>query len=249
MNRRNFVVGLGTVATISGVASVTSAAFSAEVSPSTNFQIVPEDRELVVQRLDETLGSDSYSDLADSEPAWNESEITDFGNVTGEQGSSTVAHVNDSENGELGAQLAFNNTNNSGSTQEYTDYTADDENGFFEVVNLGETDERIAIELTPYDDNVGDEDGDVLTEDQVYEMFTFEASDGTQISPTDSGSDPENDVEINSGDFETIGLNITITNEMYDSIQEAAGGAFESTESSIRLLDEITIGTDPDTEN
>jgi len=248
MNRRNFVVGLGTVATIRGVASVTSAAFSAEVSPSTNFQIGPEDEQLVVRRLEDSLGSDSYSDLASGNASWNESEIEDFGNVTGEQGSSTVAYVNESENGELGAQLAFNNTNNSGSTQTYKDYTADDEYGFFEVVNLGETDEDIAIDLTPYSDNVGDTDEDALTEDQVFEMFTFEDSNGNPISPADSTSDPAGSVEVKSGRYETIGLTLSITNEMYKNIQDAAGGAFESTESSIRLLDEITVGTDPTTE-
>ena len=244
MNRRNFVVGLGTVATISGVASVTSAAFNQSVSPSTNFQIVPEDAQLVVQRLQDTVSS--YSDLASGNASWNDSEITDFGNVTAEQGSPVVAHVNTSTNGELGAQLAFNNTNNSGSTQEYTDYTTSSGTGFFEVANLGETDEEIAVELTPFTDNIGDADGDAISEDQVYEMFTFEDPSGNAISPADSTSNPPNSMTIGSGNVKAVGLRLTITNNMYDSIQTAAGGAFEQTEPSIRLLESITVGTDPD---
>jgi hypothetical protein len=62
MNRRNFVVGLGTVATISGVASVTAASFNDSVNPSTNFQIVPQTSALVVRRLQTEVGS--YGSLA-----------------------------------------------------------------------------------------------------------------------------------------------------------------------------------------
>jgi hypothetical protein len=250
MNRRNFVVGLGTVATISGVASVTSASFSGDsVNPSTNFQIVPEDAQLVVRRLEETIPG-TYNDLADGNASWNDSEINDFGNVTSEERNPVVAHLNQSENGNLGAQLAFNNTNNSGSTQVYTDYTSS-EYGFFEVANLGSTDEEVAIELTPFSDNIGTSDGDALTEDQVYQMFEFLDSDNSdaKISPNDSGSDPANSMTVGEGQVKNVGLRITITNDMYDSIQTAAGGAFSTTEPSIRLLEEITVGIDPTTEN
>ena len=247
MNRRNFVVGLGTVATISGVASVTSAAFSGDsVSPSTNFQIVPEDSQLVVQRLQDTVSS--YSNLASGNASWNDSEITDFGNVTAEQGSPVVAHLNTSENGQLGAQLAFNNTNATGTTEEYSQYTVDNADGFFEVANLGDTQETIAVDLVPFSDNVGSDPGDALTEDQVYQMFEFQNSSGAPISPPDSNTNTHpNTITISAGGVEAIGLEINITNDMYNSIQSAAGGAFSQTEPSIRLLDSITVGIDPNT--
>jgi len=247
MNRRNFVVGLGTVATISGVASVTSAAFNAQVKPSTNFQIVPEDAQLAVRRLEETIDGD-YSNLDDN-ASWNESEITDFGNVTAKQGSPVVAHVNQTTNGQLGAQLAFNNTNNSGSIKNYDQYTTNNGNyGFFEIANLGNTIEQVAIDLVPFSDNVGT-DG-IISEDEVYNMFTFlDSANSRQISPVDSGSNPEWPMELTPGEVRNVGLEITITNDVYGAIQDAAGGVFGDTEPSIQLLDRIIVGTDPDTVN
>lgn len=250
MNRRNFVVGLGTVATISGVASVTAAAFQSDVSPSTNFQIVPENANLVVRRLQSEV---NYSNLANN-ASWKQNPINDFGNVTSNESSDVVAHVNDSTNGALGAQLAFNNTNGT----DYKDYEYDDtasgsKFGFFEIANLGETDETVGITFGYDPDNVSETvaagDPEILEESEVANMFSFKAESlsdpNNEISPSQSApGEPANSVTITAGDIEIIGLTINITTDVYDAIQEAAGGVFGSTEPSIQLLESITVGTD-----
>jgi len=247
MNRRNFVVGLGTVATISGVASVTAAAFQSDVSPSTNFQIVPENANLTVRRLQSEV---NYNNLADNS-SWKLNPINDFGNVTSNESSDVVAHVNDSTNGELGAQLAFNNTN--GTTYRQYEYSSGDSNsqfGFFEIANLGETTENVGItfgyDSTNVAETVTDGDDAILEESQVANMFTFTATTpGTEISPTTSApGQPNSSVELTPNQVEIIGLTINITTDVYDAIQEAAGGVFGSTEPSIQLLESITVGTD-----
>ena len=258
MNRRNFVVGLGTVATISGVASVTAAAFQSSVTPTTNFQIVPVNTELTVRRLEDEV---NYVNLDDN-ASWNESEITDFGNVTSTQQSPVVAYINDTNNGQLGAQLAFNNTNGSSvGNDSYEEYTYDSGDstqkwGFFEVANLGETTQNVSIKHNFNADRVGgsvDLSANppvVATEGQISRMFQFQAEDSSVISPLGpSGTLPENDVSLDPGDVEIIGLRIVITDEVYENIQEGAGGAFSETESSIKLLDSIEIGTGENTIN
>jgi hypothetical protein len=245
MNRRNFVVGLGTVATISGVASVTSAAFQSSVTPTTNFQIVPDNDELTLRRIQTDV---SYSDLATND-TWNDSEITDFANVTGDNAVKSVAHVNSSTDGSLGAQLAFNNTNQSAGNETIDNYldtsSSDGQEGFFELANLGDTDLDVGITFG-YSSNVGSEGGAILTEADVAEMFTFQmASDGTDISPSaGSTAEPTNQYNIASGDVEVVELSIKITDSVYNTIQEESGGAFTETSGSIKLLDTVTVGTD-----
>ena len=254
MNRRNFVVGLGTVATLSGVASVTSASFADSVNPSTNFQIVALEGNLVVRRLQANV---DYGTMAAGNDSWNESSIGDFGNVTREsnQNNSVVAHVNSTENGDMGAELAFEARNTT-----YEAYTVDDTlddggYGFFEIANLGETDEQVGITFTYNSDNVATTDGDVdtstgvpLSQSDVAEIFKFRIN-GTPISPTSSTTDaPENQVEIEAGEIAVVGLEITLTEDQVSNVQEVAGsspfggGALE--EYSLRLLDEITVGVD-----
>ncbi|MEA1932800.1 MAG: hypothetical protein U9O06_14810 [Euryarchaeota archaeon] len=227
---------------------MTSAAFQSSVQPSTNFQIVPENAELTVRRLEKEV---DYNNL-DGNASWNESEITDFGNVTGQQGSPVVAHINDSTDGSLGAQLAFNNSNGSDYNQyEYDPLNESGQWGFFEIANLGETTETVGITFGYDSDNVAAtvEDGDsaILEESEVANMFTFNAatSEAGEISPNQSNpGEPAGSVDIGPGDVEIIGLTINITTDVYEAIQEAAGGAFSATEPSIQLLESITVGTD-----
>jgi len=248
MNRRNFVVGLGTVATISGVASVTAASFADQVSPTANFQVIPQNAELVVRQL---------SNYPDNEAYFASSEL-DFANATSGVSSDVVAYVNESENGQLGTQLALNNTNGTSAYDQYhapnatgSSNFSSDSDGFFEVANLGETDETIAITLN-YNNDVVVADGsdEEISESDVANLFQFMDNDGNVISPDPEGdspdaSTPETDVEITSGSTETIGLAINLTSDLYDKIQNEAGGSpFEETSSSLQLLESIEVGND-----
>lgn len=252
MNRRNFVVGLGTVATLSGVASVTAASFADSVEPSTNFQIVALEGDLNVRRLQANL---DYDTLAAGNDSWNESSISDFGNVTreGNQNNSVVAYVNDQTNDDLEAQLAFEARN-----QTYEEYTVDDSlddggYGFFEIANLGETDESVGITFNYDSENVGD--SALLEESDVAEIFTFIADDGeeTVISPTSGTPDEPNDsVTINAGEILTVGLEITLTEEQVEIIQDDAGsspfgGGLD--EYSFQLLESIDVGVEFDADS
>lgn len=247
MNRRNFVVGLGTVATISGVASVTAASFANQVTPTANFQIVPQNAELVVQRLSNYPGGQEY--FANSS--------LDFANSTSNVTTDIVAYVNESENGQLGTQLALNNTNGTTFTQ-YHSPNADSSgnfstssDGFFEVANLGETDETVAITLNynsdvvVADSNAGSND---ISESDVASLFRFMDSNGNLISPDPPNTDaltPAGEVQITSGSTEQIGLTIDLTEGLYDKIQNEAGSnPFEETADTVQLLESIDVGTD-----
>jgi hypothetical protein len=247
MNRRNFVVGLGTVATISGVASVTAAAFNSDVQPSTDFRIVPDNDELTLQRIQTEL---SYSQLASGNGTWNDSAIGDFANVTGQNGVNATAFVNDSTDGSLGAELAFNNTNETAGNETLPDFrdtdSADGREGFFEIANLGDTDLDIGMTFGYNGDNVGG--SGFLSEGDVADMFTFKIDDGVgshvDISPSSGNTQaPTEQYTINSGDVEVIELDIKITDDVYNTIQEESGGAFQETTGSIKLLDTVTVGT------
>jgi|GEM_PF-474965 hypothetical protein len=251
MNRRNFVVGLGTVATISGVASVTAASFTNQVNPTTNFQIVPENAELVVRRLnnyDTVSGNDYFANSS-----------LDFANETSNVSTDVVAYVNETENDNLGAELALNNTNETTFDQYHapnasggSEYTVDSE-GFFEVANLGDTDETIAITLNYNTDVVGNGN---ITENQVANLFQFHDNDGNIISPDPDGSgsdiannssDPVNEVTVTSGEVEKIGLAINLDQDIKESIQAEAGTSpFEETADSVQILESINVGTDYD---
>jgi len=242
------VVGLGTVATLSGVASVTSAAFADSVTPSTNFQIVALEGNLVVRRLQANV---DYGTMAAGNDSWNTSSIGDFGNVTREsnQNNSVVAYVNSSENNQMGAELAFEARNTT-----YDAYTVDDTlddggYGFFEIANLGETNEAVSMTFNYYGDNVGTDPDDVLEESDVADIFTF-TIDGTEISPDSANpGEPGDTYQIDAGEIAVVGLEIDLSTGGYaEDIQNAAGsspfggGALE--EYSLRLLDEITVGVD-----
>jgi hypothetical protein len=225
------------------VASVTAAAFNSDVTPSTDFRIVPDNDELTLQRIQTEL---SYSDLASGNGTWNDSEIGDFANVTGENGVNATAFVNSSTDGSLGAQLAFNNTNKSAGNETLPDYrdtdSADGREGFFEIANLGDTDLDIGMTFG-YSSNVPG----ILSEGDVADMFTFKIDDGVghvDISPSSSNTQsPTEQYTINSGDVEVIELDIKITDEVYNTIQQESGGPFQETTGSIKLLDTVTVGT------
>jgi hypothetical protein len=225
---------------------VTAASFNDSVNPSTNFQIVPQTSALVVRRLQTEVGS--YGSLASGNASWNGSEINDFGNVTNEDNvnNSVVAHLNDTENGELGAQLAFDNQNTTNYSAYMDNGGTDDEWGFFEIANVGETPETVGITFGYNGDNVGATEQ--LSEGDVADMFNFRIN-GTKVSPTSgTTTEPANQVEIGAGEVAIVGLEIAIDAEAYETIQaQADATAFSpASTSSIRLLDSIEVGVDFD---
>ena len=255
MNRRNFVVGLGTVATISGVASVTAAQFAESVSPTADFRVRPENAELSV---DLTPNFDTV------ETYWSEQNLTDF-NETEDTASNVTAHLNNSSgtNDNLVATLTFNNTNltggSNGSDDVYDEYahptaaqiapggTAGD--GFFEVNNNGETTETVGITFD-YGDAVVNGD---ISEQEVADAFQFFMQDDAdsaieRISPTSSDpANPANYAEIGAGDSEIVGLEINVHDALYNAIQAEAGGAFTQTATNLQLISGVNVGIEEGT--
>jgi hypothetical protein len=225
MNRRNFVVGLGTVATISGVASVSAASFASSVTPTANFQVVV-DRDLTVER---------GSGYASADPQWSGSTIDPTAVSTSDL---PLAYVDENTDANLTSQLAITN-------DETVDYTGTYD-GFFQIVNAGSQDETISMGYTYGTDAT---DGANVQEADVAELFVFEAvnpndSTTTQISPTSASPQQHgNTVTIPAGETWQFNLSINLTSTISDNISAQSGNPFEG-RSEISLLSNVEVGTD-----
>jgi hypothetical protein len=129
MNRRNFILGLGTAATLSGAASVTGASLSSSVDSGANFQVIAENN-LDIRRNDDTLTdgtsggletasngeilNDTYDNYVNTSVSYiNETEGEGNLNSTIGSGIEDVngprLSINDAENGNLQMALATQN--------------------------------------------------------------------------------------------------------------------------------------------
>jgi hypothetical protein len=267
MNRRNFILGLGTAATLSGAASVTGAALSNTVDATSNFQIVATN-DLTVRRnsnLDTTaLGANSnYSDTTVSE--FNHTGAEPFPNMT----------VNGSADGDLGMALATGNDNSSdynrndslGGTEPYNGTVA----GTTEAQNLdvaplqiennGGSQKEVAVEYGIGSDvdseSASDSDGNVDPVD-VAQLFTFKIGDQQISPPSDPGSvtlnDPyleedsnNNTYTLDAGETAKVGFVLNYSKRLEELIADAAsGGSYtfsNNGQGDADLLDVARFGT------
>ena len=273
MNRRNFILGLGTAATLSGAASVTGAALSNTVDSTANFQIVATN-ELIVRKNEEltssSLGSNAnYSDTTISE--------FDAANATDDPTNTPNLTVNQSTNGDLGIAFATPNDNSSdfnrnfslGGTEPYNETRRGSEvttvgganNGRvapLQIENNGGSQKDVAVEYVLGSDvNTGSLTASGLNALDVAELFTF-GINGTQISPpADSGSlnldgdvleitDPNTEFNLGAGNVEEVDFKINMSKRLEDLIADASSGSYSFTESSstgVSLLSEVRFGT------
>jgi len=258
MNRRNFVVGLGTVATISGVASVTAASFADSVTAGSDFRVIVDEN--LTLELGE--GVPEEEDLED-EDEWTDDEINfdevEFDEDDNGQLIYIEDHTGEPENEDIEIQLAIAN-----------DPDIEGQDGYDELLavrNDGITDQEVGIEYV-YGDDVDTEglDEEYAAEDDPSEgvvdpgdvatLFEFEVDDDP-ISP-----DPEGDVDearfitVEGGDTEQIDLNIdldgsgvadTLADEadVEDEIFSSDGGAGDD----FQLLDAIRVGVQEEDED
>ena len=261
MNRRNFILGLGTAATLSGAASVTGAALNNQVNPTANFQIVATD-ELTVERnaaLDSNAlsNNNNYSDTTVS--------AFDHANATEDPSITPNMTINSSTNGDLGMAFATPNDNGSafnrnesfGGTTPYNGTNADPENGGavgpIQVVNDGGATKDVGVEyILGADYNSGN-----MTADDVAQLFTFNIG-GTKISPdattsTINGSSPgyQNDelntVPVDPGETVIVNFVLNYSDELEAKISSAASGTSgygfsNNGTSTADLLDEVVFG-------
>jgi len=251
MNRRNFILGLGTAATLSGAASVTGAAISNEVAPEANFQVVAEEQ-LVVERnpdLDQST-NDDYSQVSVSN--FDPNNAAPYPNMT----------VNGSTNGDLGMALATNNTaapafNKNSSEGGTSPYNGTDNAGTapLEITNNGGSAQEIAINY-----NVGSAVDSQADADLLSQVFTF-SIEGEQISPATGGSnydgsgtvvngtnkyDNGGSSGIPAGESRKVDFTINYSESLAQELAGLASGGdfgFSGSESAVDLLDEAVFGT------
>lgn len=216
MKRRNFVLGIGAIATISGGAALTAAALADSVTPSADFRVTVE-RELTVLRGDHTQGEGNFA-----------AESLDF---TSDE--APAAWVNDEEDDDLVIEVVVENEEGE------TDF---DE--LIKVRNDGQVSESVGIEWGAFGDDVGTEANDV-SEETVVDIYTFEV-DGAEVSPASEDGDPENFFTVEPGEEVNIDLTVDLTGATDEIGQAASpsGNPWEGAEDDVDLLDTINVGVE-----
>lgn len=249
MNRRNFLIGVGTTATLSGAASVTGAALSNTVGTAFGGYQVIATEELTVRRNEilveqnvlqsnKNFSNESidFTQIGSDSPV----DYTDFPDL----------FVNDKSDGGLVIELAtsgdetapYNTNLSSGGTEPYNGTQS---YGYAPIVieNTGTEQKDIAMQ---YD--YGSSVGGSLSKAQVAELYRFHI-DTTQISPLSSSPDSEgNTVSIDSGQTKPVNLNLHLTEATAQDIQSVVGspGPYDFSQASREradILDTATFGT------
>jgi len=270
MNRRNFILGLGTAATLSGAASVTGAALQDTVTPEADFRVIAE-QNLEVRRneyLDPTgEDSENYTDV--------DFDNFDFNGTAGT--GNPKMKVDNGSNDDLQMALATVNKNVSYNANQseisdadlpyvnssVTGAPGDGGEAPLEINNpTGETKE-IGVEFSDFGEDVAD--GSV-NEGLVLQLFTFhmaessnDAANGAsggdgfvQISPddksqNDSGLSTNEGGNIGPGETRQVHLKINMSDDIQSQLQDAAnttGGGFSSSATDdLNLLDTVEFGT------
>lgn len=227
MNRRNFLIGIGTAATLSGGASVTGAALNNTVSTGfSGFKVVA-NQQIVVRRNEalteqnvltnnENFSSDeiNFSKVGQDSPV----EYADFPQL----------YVNNKTDGNIILELAtgdqttsqYNTNLSSGGTEPYN---GSESYGYapLEIENTGSEQKEVAMKYG-YGSDVTDPATN-LTKGQVAELYRFHIGT-TQISPFKNTPDTEgNTVTFDPGQARRVNLNIQLFESTAEDIRSAAG--------------------------
>jgi hypothetical protein len=272
MNRRNFILGLGTAATLSGAASVTGASITEQVEPTANFQVVAE-QQLEVQKNDQlsdsTMNSNgNYSRFLN----FDDNSTTDFAPTAADDGDKQFPNltIDNGTNGELDLALATNNSNvsynrnGSAGFPSGTPYsTADDPTGIppLQIVNPGDSVD-VAVEYQ-LDDNRSETEDGIDVPDLATDIFSFvivdaDTSNPVEVSPDNGDSYDTGTQVISSGSDEVanidtgttdVHLELNYSEEIADKLAAIAsgGGALDfggTSQVNVPLLDEVRFGVD-----
>ena len=268
MNRRNFILGLGTAATLSGAASVTGASISGSADAGANFNVIAENN-LTIRRNSAFTTADNGEIVNDTSTNYvnstvgyvdSEGTINDTIDSGIEDVSGPRLTVNDLENDQLSMALATQNdatieaNQNSSVGSSASPYSDDRGTAPLEIVNNGGSNKTISASYT-YGDDVGNGS---LTESDVAQLFTFSVNSGAdtntsgQISPStgsagSSGDVDGNQAEIVSGGEATVDFTINYNSDLEDKIASAVSGGSDYDFASngfanVDLLDTVTFG-------
>jgi hypothetical protein len=260
MNRRNFILGLGTAATLSGAASVTGATLSNEVSATSNFSVIAEEDLTIRRNSDITTASDGSIDNSSSDDYVNttvdyvssEGQL-DFTSDSERRGvSSPQLTVNDQEDGSL--EIAVATPNEAGVT---FDSSSGGTLAPLEIENTGGTDKTVAADYTYNSTNVTNSGGSNTRGDgnldsgDVATLFQFSIG-GTQISPSSgqpdsTGATAGNTATVDAGTTVDVDFSINFSQDIVDDISDNSGGSYSFSSGNaedVQLLDQISFGGD-----
>lgn len=273
MNRRNFILGLGTAATLSGAASVTSAALQGAVEGGADFRVLSA-QQLTVTRNGDILApsgnevNNSLTGYVNTSDPYVDGDNGGEGslNFTGSGSSSLnstespVLTVDSGNNSELNMSLATPNDNSTalnrnasyGGDPPYNATGTASGTAPLEVVNNGAAGARVGVEYT-YGTDVGS-GADQISESTVNDLFTFGIG-GTQISPdtADDNGDfgpnaPAGYVEVGSGNTAEVDLDINYNSNIEETLRNNLSSGFGASGDNLSLLDTVYFGVD-DTQN
>lgn len=244
MNRRNFLIGVGTAATLSGAASVTGAALSNTVSTTFGGYRVVATEELTVRRNGTLVEQDV---LRSNENFTNESiDFTQIGQDSPvDYTDFPKLFVNNESDGSLTIELAtsadetkpYNTNLSSGGAEPYNGTLS---YGYAPLVieNTGAQQKTVGME---YD--YGADVGGTLSKSQVADLYNFHI-DTTKISPHSSNPDSEGDtVSIGAGQTKSVNLNVNLTEATAQDVQTVAGslGSYDFSQASRERADILDI--------
>jgi hypothetical protein len=253
VNRRNFILGVGTAATLSGAASVTGAALSTSVETAFGGVKVRTRGRLVARRNsvlteqnvlsnNENFSTDNitWSKVGQDSPV----NYNDFPQL----------YVNDSTNADLTIELAtgddtdspYNNNLSSGGAEPYN---SSQSYGYapLEIENSGPAQKDVAVKYG-YGEDVTDS-STALSKEQVAEIYRFHI-DGTQVSPAEGSPDTHGTpVTFEPSETKRVDLNIQLSESTAKDVRSAAGstGPYSlSTDGRAQsdLLDTAVFGED-----
>lgn len=224
MQRRNFILGLGTVATLSGAASVTGASLAEATTADADFRVIVDERFIVA----EGDNTGSYQNGAEESLTF-EDLTTDDVPVAYSQGAT-----------DDGEGLTVETASQDDSTHDFGDADLDTGTGIFEIRNEGDTTESVGIQHLTYGSGVDDEDASAPDEADVDDTFSYVADKGTGetvIGPDPGGEDTFLELEPD----ETA--QVRVEADTNNVAIESSGNPFEQDSDNVDLLDEIEIGT------
>jgi len=260
MNRRNFILGLGTAATLSGAASVTGATISGTADAGASFQVIAEN-DLNLQRnsgISEAGNGEIQNSTSDNYVNTSVSFVDNEGELNSTQGSglrdvdSPQLTVNGQEDSNLQIAVATPNENPTGTPYDSTSGgTAP-----LEIVNNGGTDKTVSVSYS-YGTDVtagsGSTGNGTLEEGDVAELFQFSIG-GQQISPApaspaSSGDEAAstNQATVTAGTSELVDLSINLTSDIQSDIADnaSASGDYDFANNAfaaVELLTQVSFG-------
>ncbi|MFQ3475457.1 hypothetical protein HKK80_04240 [Halonotius sp. F2-221B] len=269
MNRRNFILGLGTAATLSGAASVTGASISGTADAGASFQVIAEN-DLNLQRNSDIDTADNGEILNSTSDNYVNTTVDFVGsdanpNEEGRLNTTQGSGLRDVDSPQLtvnGAQdsnlrIAVATPNEVIDDQDGTNDPYDTSNGGtspLEIVNNGGSDKTISVEYTygsSVDDTTGGNtrgDGN-LDRGDVAKLFQFSIG-GQQISPDpdspassgDEASTP-NEATVTAGTSAKVDFSINYTSDIQSDIADNAGapaGNYDFDEGAFTAVELLT---------